>query len=236
MGLLDSLLQEFQNPLKLITRMAGYPGMSDNRPELMEEVRLYRNPREREKMDNLAELFAVINTLQCLEKAYIKDSVKNKEYTGSCSKLLVQYKAAFKQVQGDEFPTVESFMAKYRLDAPAALERIKEDRPITIKDDKGNTSKLVAEIVALFITAMDKLKLDIRSMDDLHAELKDLAEALSRLSLLPVDWQGRAKLVSWLDTLSTMQASDELDESQARQLSFDLESAYNDFNKILHSS
>ena len=99
--------------------------------------------------------------------------------------------------------------------------------------------------------------------------LQDLAEALSRLSLLPVDWQGRAKLVSWLDTLSTMQvtskirsigppverkdlkasalktmhrwlspvqASDELDESQARQLSFDLESAYNDFNKILHSS
>ena len=27
------------------------------------------------------------------------------------------------QVQGDEFPTVERFMAKYRLDAPAALER-----------------------------------------------------------------------------------------------------------------
>ena len=53
-------------------------------------------------------------------------------------------------------------MAKYRLDAPAALERIKEDRPINIKDDKGNTSKLIAEIVALFITAMDKLKLDIR--------------------------------------------------------------------------
>jgi len=64
----------------------------------MPQVRLYRNPREREKIDNLAELFAVINTLQCLEKAYIKDSVKNKEYTGSCSKLLVQYKAAFKQV------------------------------------------------------------------------------------------------------------------------------------------
>merc|ERR1719228_1501835 len=203
--------------------MAGYGPGADTRPELMEEVRLYRNPREREKMDNLAELFAVINTLQYLEKAYIKDSVQAKEYTGNCSKLLVQFKAAFKQVQGDEYPTLESFMSKYRLDAPAALERIKEDRPITIKDDKGNTSKLIAEIVALFITATDALKLGHRSMDDLHAELKDLAENLSRLSLLPVDWQGRAKLVSWLDTLSTMQASDELDESQARQLSFDLE-------------
>ena len=162
--------------------MAGYPGMLDNRPELLEEVRLYRNPREREKIDNLAELFAVINTLQCLEKAYIRDSVKNKvgltvslvvrqlsvfqEYTAHCSKLLVQYKQAFKQVQGEEFPSVEAFMAKYRLDAPAALERIKEDRPINIKDDKGNTSKLIAEIVALFITAMDKLKLDIRLFVD----------------------------------------------------------------------
>ena len=137
-----------------------------DRPELMEEVRLSKNPREREKYDNLvsryllgivlnvtilkcnilrmilqfnvpflpqAELFAVLSTLQCLEKAYIRDSVQSKEYTANCKKLLVQYKAAFKQVQGEEFPTVEKFVKKYRLDCPAALERIKEDRPITIK-------------------------------------------------------------------------------------------------------
>lgn len=35
-------------------------------------------------------------------------------YTATCSKLLVQYKAAFKQVQSD-FPTVEEFMKKYRV-------------------------------------------------------------------------------------------------------------------------
>ena len=60
------------------------------RPELMEEVKLSRNPREREKYDNLAELFAVMSTLQCLEKAYIKDCVPSREYTAHCSKLLVQ--------------------------------------------------------------------------------------------------------------------------------------------------
>ena len=85
------------------------------------------------------------------------------------------------------------------------MSRIKEDRPITIKDDKGNTSKLIAEIVALFITAMDKLKLDIRSMDDLHADLKDLSDNLGRLSLLPPDWNGRTKIVGWLEVLGTMQ-------------------------------
>ena len=32
------------------------------------------------RYDNLADLFAVINTMQALEKAYIKDAVTPKEY------------------------------------------------------------------------------------------------------------------------------------------------------------
>lgn len=93
------------------------------------------------RYDNMADLYAVINTIQCLEKAYIKDSVTAKEYTAACSKLLVQYKAAFKQVQGEEFPSLDTFTSYFKLDCPAAMERIREDRPITIRDDKGNTSK-----------------------------------------------------------------------------------------------
>ncbi|KAJ8925596.1 hypothetical protein NQ315_009436 [Exocentrus adspersus] len=208
----------------------------DNRPELYEEVKLYHNAREREKYDNLADLYAVINTLQQLEKAYIRDCVTPKEYTGACSKLLVQYKAAFRQVNSDEFPNVDAFVRKYRLDCPAALERIKEDRPITIKDDKGNTSKCIADIVSLFITIMDKLRLDIRAMDDLHPELRDLVDTMNRLSILPSDFEGKQKVAEWLATLNSMQASDELSESQTRQLLFDLESSYASFNKVLHNA
>ena len=36
-----------------------------------------------------------------------------------------------------------------KLDCPAALERIKEGRPITTKDDKGNTSKAIADTVSV---------------------------------------------------------------------------------------
>lgn len=61
-------------------------------------MKLYKNSREREKYDNQADLYAVVNTLQHLEKAYIRDCVTPKEYTAACSKLLVQYRAAFKQV------------------------------------------------------------------------------------------------------------------------------------------
>lgn len=72
--------------------------IAQDRPELYEEVKLYKNAREREKYDNQADLYAVVNTLQHLEKAYIRDCVTPKEYTAACSKLLVQYRAAFKQV------------------------------------------------------------------------------------------------------------------------------------------
>lgn len=204
--------------------------------ELYEEVKLFRHAREREKYDNMADLFALVSTLQNLEKAYIRDCVTPQEYTAACSKLLVQYKVAFKLIQGDEFPTIDVFVKKYRLDCPAALERIREDRPITIKDDKGNTSKCIADIVSLFITIMDKLRLGIKAMDELHPELRDLVDTMNRLSIIPESFEGKDKVRTWLDTLNSMQASDELSDDQVRQFLFDLESAYSAFNNLLHQS
>lgn len=204
--------------------------------ELYEEVKLFRHAREREKYDNMADLFALVSTLQNLEKAYIRDCVTPQEYTAACSKLLVQYKVAFKLIQGDEYPSVDVFVKKYRLDCPAALERIREDRPITIKDDKGNTSKCIADIVSLFITIMDKLRLGIKAMDELHPELRDLVDTMNRLSIIPENFEGKAKVKTWLETLNSMQASDELSEDQVRQFLFDLESAYSAFNNLLHQS
>ncbi|KAI5635291.1 VPS28 protein domain-containing protein [Phthorimaea operculella] len=208
--------------------------MQDTRPELYEEVKLYRNAREREKHDNMAELYAVVSTLQHLEKAYMRDCVRAQEYTAACSRLLVQYRVAWKQVQGDEFPTIESFVQKFRLDCPAALERIRENKPNLIKDDKGNTNKYIAEIVSLFITLMDKLRLELRAMDMIQPELRDLRDTMDRLVMLPDDFEGKLKVQEWLDKLSEMSAADELSESQVRQLLFDLESSYGAFNKFLH--
>ncbi|XP_067882340.1 vacuolar protein sorting-associated protein 28 homolog [Heterodontus francisci] len=135
-----------------IAASAGVGGQG-NKPELYEEVKLYKNAREREKFDNMAELFAVVKTLQALEKTYIKDCVTPTEYTAACSRLLVQYKAAFRQVQGQTSAQLMSFCRRYRLDCPLAMERIKEDRPITIKDDKGNLNRCIADIVSVSLSA-----------------------------------------------------------------------------------
>lgn len=83
---------------------------------------------------------------------------------------------------------------------------------------------------------MDKLRLDIRAMDDLHPEFRDLVDTMNRLSILPANFEGKQKVAEWLQTLNLMSASDELSESQVRQMLFDLESSYAAFNKVLHNS
>lgn len=195
-------------------------------------MKLYESAREREEIDNRANVFALIQTIQALEKAYIKDAVTPSDYTKQCNLLLVQFAASFKLVK-EKFPTVEDFSKRYLLDCPAALERIREGRPITVKDDRGNMSKSIAEIVSLFITVMDRLRLDIHAMDELHPDVKELYETMNRMSALPGNFEGREKVRKWLDSLNAMQASDELSEEQSRQMLFDLESAYNDFNRFL---
>ena len=208
------------------------PGSPDLNPKLAQEIRLYENSREREEIDNRANVFALVKTIQALEKAYLKDAVTPAVYASQCSILLAQYTAAFKVVK-EKFPSVEDFMTRYLLDCPAALERIKEGRPLTVQDDGGNVQKLIAEIVSLFITVMDRLRLEIKAMDELHPDVKDLFETMSKMRSLPWDFEGRSKVKKWLDNLNAMSASDELSEDQVRQMLFDLESAYNDFNRFL---
>lgn len=96
-----------------------------------------------------------------------------------------------------EGTNIDAFVKKYRIHCPAALERIREDRPITTRDDKGNIMKCIQEIVELFITLLDQLKLNIRAMDELFPNLKELFVSLSAMSALPADFDAKVKVKSW---------------------------------------
>ncbi|XP_063726417.1 vacuolar protein sorting-associated protein 28 homolog [Symsagittifera roscoffensis] len=208
--------------------------MNQSRPELMEEVKLHDSPKERAHYDNLADLYAVINTLQCLERAYIRDCVKTNEYEAACNKLLAQYKTAFRLVQSSEFPDVDSFVKKYRLDCVAALERIKDDQPVKVRSEKtGNSNKCIADIVSLFITTSDCLKLERRAKDDIYPLVREICDALSSMTSLPANFEAKTKMNEWLKTLGEMSVSDELSDDQTRQLTFDLDVSYNAFIRTL---
>ncbi|UJR32234.1 hypothetical protein I4U23_019700 [Adineta vaga] len=213
----------------------GQSSQNHTRADMYEEVRLWKNPRERERYDNMADVFSIITTLQALEKAYIKDVVEPAEYTKNCEKLLAKFTAAFRQIQG-EFPQIEDFAHKYKLDCPAALLRIREGRPITVRDDRGNMGKAIAETVSLFINVMDKLKLNIRANDMLQTDVRELLDVINRMNIIPSSYIGREKIPKWLNTLTNMNAAEEITDDQARQFQMDLEICYNDFNRLLASN
>lgn len=209
--------------------------MVDHRPELYTEVKLFENSRERERFDNNAEVYSIVKTIQTLEKAYSKDFIKPAQYTPACSRLLSQFKVAFRLVQ-HEFKDFDTFATRYRLgDCQAAIDRITEDRPITIKDDHGNQQKLIVDITSLFLTLDDNIQLEITNVDQLMPNLKSLVISLNRLSMLPENYEGKKRVTEWLNKLKLMSISESLTPEDARQFSFDLQAAFDEFRDFIEN-
>ena len=56
-------------------------------------MKLASTSAERDLYESLAEIYSIIITLDALEKAYLKDSISESDYTETCSRLLKQYKS-----------------------------------------------------------------------------------------------------------------------------------------------
>lgn len=112
---------------------------------LDEEVRLADTAAERDLYESLAEIYSIIVTLDALEKAYLRDSIPEHEYTETCDRLLRQYKNSL----GDEnveraFGDLERFKAEWDLDAPKATERLRIGLPATLSTDPTGSGSAFA--------------------------------------------------------------------------------------------
>lgn len=83
---------------------------------------------------------------------------------------------------------------------------------------------------------MDSISLDQRAVDELQPLLSDLNDALFRLPDTPNDFEPNRKVNHWLQKLNAMRAVDELNDDDARQLKYDLDSAYTEFTRYLKRS
>ncbi|KAH7545925.1 hypothetical protein FEM48_Zijuj01G0145900 [Ziziphus jujuba var. spinosa] len=203
------------------------------------EVKLWNDKREREMYDNFAELYAIIKATEKLEKAYIRDIISSSEYEAECLKLIAHFKTLASTLK-DTIPSIERFADTYKMDCPAALNRlITSGVPATVEHRaaaaaSANTSAAaVAECTQHFITAMDTLKLNMVAVDQVHPALSALAASLNKVTFLPPDFLGKVKLREWIGKLLKMGAADELSALEARQLVYDLEASYDLFMAAL---
>lgn len=202
------------------------------------EMRPYSGPDDRRRMEALADLYEVIKCTEHLETAYVRDAINQDAYTTACNKLISQFKTAERTVIGNGYAKdTRAFIHEYGLRCERAVERLLvAGVPATVMhrtSDGRGASVHVAETVQYFITAMDALEISQRAVDQLQPLLMDVMAGLNKNDALPADFPGRTKVQHWLVTLNEMRASDEIDDDQARQLMFDLRSAYDSFHRFL---
>lgn len=90
-----------------------------------EEVKLYEDSKERGKLEELSDLYAIMKATELLEKAYSRDCISSSDYADACSRTISQFKTAESALISRQYITnTESFMKEYQIDTPRAFERL----------------------------------------------------------------------------------------------------------------
>ncbi|KAA8899122.1 hypothetical protein TRICI_006392 [Trichomonascus ciferrii] len=221
--------------------------------ELDTEVKLYNSAKERELYESLGEIFSIIVTLDLVEKAYLRDTISQSDYTPTCLRLIAQYNTILKNEEvAREFDSLEAFKQRYGMSHTHASQRLRIGVPATVEQavdtataksaaspaptgsngvNSSVSAKAVAEATGNFITTMDGLRLNFKAKDQLHPLLSELMTSLNKVTTS--DFEGRGKIVQWLIKLNGMKVNEELSEEDSRQLLFDLDGAYKAFYKTL---
>ncbi|KAH7391099.1 VPS28 protein-domain-containing protein [Phaeosphaeria sp. MPI-PUGE-AT-0046c] len=205
---------------------------------LDEEVKLSTTNAERDLNDSLAEIYSIIITLDALEKAYLKDSITETDYTGTCSRLLKQYKSNLaNETVARAFGDLDSFAREWHMECPRAIERLRVGIPATVEQGSSHNATqqgdfadatLVVNATETFITLLDAIKIGLVEKDTLHPLLVEIIQAVNNVT--DKDFESKGKIVQWLITLNQMRAAEKLNDDQAREFEFDMQSAYHGFN------
>ncbi|CCE64702.1 hypothetical protein TPHA_0I01980 [Tetrapisispora phaffii CBS 4417] len=225
---------------------------------LSDEIPLFNNTitlEEKENIESLADIYSIIITTDNVEKAYLKDSISNEEYTTYINKLLVQYKTYLSEGNTNlltQFGDLTAFKDKYDIIAPNAITRLERGIPVTVehaleptrdRNSDGdenhssqtiintNSGKDIAEATGNFITVMDALKLNYRAKDQLHPLMSELLLSINKVTRS--EFKNRSKLVEWIVKINKMKMKDLLSEDEARELLFELDLAYKAFYTLL---
>lgn len=203
-----------------------------NRPKYG-EIKAFDSATERRRCEDLADLYAIARATESLEAIFSRDAVTPAEYAQECTKLISQFKSTESAlVSSGAIKSGDAFFKEFQIDFPRAYERlIRTGVPATVihATNVSSDAVVVAQTTQSFITAMDAIKLDQKAVDQIQPLIKDLTSSLNRVSGIPGDFDALTKMKLWLQKLHQMRASDELQEEEARQLLFDLESSYGAF-------
>lgn len=230
---------------------------------LDEEVKLSTTPAERDLNDSLAEIYSIIVTLEALEKAYLRDSIPEAEYTETCRRLLKQYKSNLEDESvARAFDSLENFKRDWnvcqcsapayslrkpdfqQVECPRATDRIRKGLPATVVEPTATRSSNTGSnnppgATAALLLASSENFITLSDAIKIGMLSKDTLHPLLVETIQAVnkvtdrEFEGKEKIVQWLITLNQMRATQDLSQEQGREMDFDMQRAYQGFKSIL---
>lgn len=104
-------------------------------PLCAQEVRLTTSNSDRERIADLANVFALAVALDYLERAYVRDSITAQEYHHPCARLLGQYKTLVNLVGNWD---LDAFLQEYRVRWTSFVSLI--DSELTLRLTRSSTA------------------------------------------------------------------------------------------------
>ena len=195
------------------------------------------------KLDDLSVLFEIIEVCEALEAAYSRGVVTDDDYERECNRLISNFRSTETAlISSNKIKDVDSFIIEYNIDCPRARIRLLDvgAPSTTMHSTRSSTDKsdaiLVAEATAKIVTVLDALSLGQTAVDELQPLLQECMTSLTHIQGVNVTNSEFCIILSnWLRTLHGMRAYDSINDDQVRQLTHDINIAYNSFMAFLKS-
>ena len=195
--------------------------------------------QEKRDLDRLADFYAVIKTVDHLEKNFVTGNIPSNVYEEHCQDLITKFSVMRNALKG-KYHDFKAFMLEYRMEAPLALERLSIGIPATKlyqstsggKDVARREQVYILEAGQNFTTIVDSLKMGECAVDEILPLFRDLCGSLRQISALEQNFE-REMLERWLTRLNGMSADHVLSQTDSRTMAMDLDCAYSAFHKAI---
>ena len=189
---------------------------------------------EEEKIQNPANIYSLIRTLQFIEWAYNFSHIDRESYTKETNIILEQYKNATNAFT--EYEGLDNFVKHYKLeDCTYAINRIKEGN---IKE-RASTQVIAIQKMTQYFNdlnlMLDSDSLSVADIVQLYLELCNTFDDLKNLINLQHEDIHKIKQC-YLNLKNNRKAADILNDEEKKQMKIDLGVANFTITKLLSSS
>ena len=193
---------------------------------------------EESQIEQPANIYSIIRTLEFIEWAYNFSHIDKETYVDQTNTILEQYKVSVEAYK-DKFNGIDDFCQKYGLtDCKYAINRVKQGNVIISNDLNKNNFNIIFNLTQKLNDASNFFFINtdntVTVTDFLFPYFNELVTAIySAKNIISIENDDIKKVLNWFSILKQRKAADIIDPNESKQIDSDIKMAYAYVNNSL---